>query len=301
MRVLTKWILAALIAAPLAGAQFRLAAAEGPEAYAPQVAIQSGDYRAARAAFRTQLLRTGPSPQANKMPAAPAGVTEIEYTSAGLKLKAWVGMPEQRSARMPVVIFLHGGFAFGPTDYDMAEPYRRAGFVIVTPMLRAENGQPGAFTMFYDEVDDVLAVAEFVRAQSYADPARIFLAGHSVGATTTLLASMASPVFKRVAAFSASPDQVDFAKSWRVLMPFDLANPREFEMRSPIAYATSLKSPTRLYVGSREGSYRFSNPWLAKLAKEAKLDVEYKEIEGDHFGMVPAAIQESIAFFNAAK
>ena len=69
--------------------------------------------------------------------------------------------------------------------------------------------------------------------------------------------------------------------------------------RSP--YATSLKSPTRLYVGSQEASYRVTTPKLAALAKAAKLDVESTEMKGDHFSYVPAAIEDSIAFFKLAK
>jgi dienelactone hydrolase len=265
------------------------------------VAIQKTDYGADRATFKTKLSKQQPAPQPWEAYQVPAGVSEITFPSGDLQLKAWVGMPDTRLAKMPVVIFLHGGFAFGPSDYEMAEPYRKAGFVIVTPMLRGENGQAGHFSMFYDEVDDVLAVAAYVRAQPYADPSRIFLAGHSVGGTHSLLAGMASPGFKGIAAMSGSPDQVLFTRSWGALAPFDLKDAREIEMRSPLAYATSLKAPTRMYLGTRERSYRETSRRLAKLAQDAKLDVTFMEIEGDHFSAVPAAIEDSIAFFKNIK
>ena len=41
----------------------------------------------------------------------------------------------------------------------MAQPYRDAGYIVMIPILRGENGQPGFYTMFYDEVDDVLGAA----------------------------------------------------------------------------------------------------------------------------------------------
>jgi acetyl esterase/lipase len=44
--------------------------------------------------------------------------------------------------------------------------------------------------MFYDEVDDVLAAARFLANQLGVDPTQLFLAGHSVGGTTALLAAM---------------------------------------------------------------------------------------------------------------
>ena len=45
--------------------------------------------------------------------------------------------------------------------------------------LRGENGQPGAFSMFYDEVEDVLAAAEYLAKLPDVDPARVFVSGHS--------------------------------------------------------------------------------------------------------------------------
>ena len=69
----------------------------------------------------------------------PAGVTEITYSSGNLGLKAWVNQPEADNARRPAVLFLHGGFAFDLEDWEMAQPFRDAGFVVMTPMLRGEN------------------------------------------------------------------------------------------------------------------------------------------------------------------
>ncbi len=300
MRLVAKFVCVGILAAAFT---VSTEAARADRALLSGVAVQSGDYRSDRAAFRTKLVVEGPSPQGFKKQTLPPGVEEISFSSGSLTLKAWLGMPDQRTDRMPVVIFLHGGFAFGAGDFEMGEPYRKAGFVLVTPMLRGENGQAGHFSMFYDEVDDVLALAEHMRKQPYVDPSRIFLAGHSAGGTVTLLSAMASPVFARVASFSASPDQALFTSGppWNEIAPFDTSNARELEMRSPLAYATSLKSPTRLYVGSQEASYRVTTPKLAALAKAAKLDVESTEMKGDHFSYVPAAIEDSIAFFKLAK
>ncbi len=37
------------------------------------------------------------------------------------------------------------------------------------PIFRGENGQSGAFSCFYDEVDDVPAAAEYLIKQPYVD------------------------------------------------------------------------------------------------------------------------------------
>jgi hypothetical protein len=52
-----------------------------------------------------------------------------------------------------------------PVSWEDAKPYRDAGFVVMTPMLRGENGQAGAWSYFYDEVG-VTLVMELKRTLS---------------------------------------------------------------------------------------------------------------------------------------
>src|SRR5262249_29615237 len=153
--------------------------------------------------------------------------------------------------KRPAVLFLHGGFAFGGDDWDMPQPYRDAGYIVMIPILRGENGQPGSYSMFYDEVDDVLAAASALAALPYVDSDRIFLSGHSAGGTLVTLAAMTSDQFRAAASFSGSPDQKANALSQPILVSFDQSDSREFQLRSPVAYATSFKSPVRMYFGSQ--------------------------------------------------
>lgn len=277
------------------------AAGQAPEIVGQGLRLKTSDYATDRAAFRTKLLVKGPSPQRDIMPKPPVDVQAIDYASGSLTLKAWVGRPAATATKLPVVTFLHGGFGFGEEDFDMARPFLDAGYAIVTPILRGENGQAGNFSMFYDEVDDVLAVADHVRTLSWADPDHIYLAGHSVGGTHTMLACQASPRFRAVAAFSGSPDQIAFTrgKPWSQIVPFDTADKAEFELRSPLAYARSFKSPARLFYGSEEAFFATSIPATAALARQAGLDVEAVVVPGDHFGAVPKEIELAIAFFRA--
>lgn len=267
----------------------------------PVVSVRREDYAVARAAFRTRLIREGGSPQGIPMPDTPEGVEQIAFPSGTLRLRAWIGMPARTSGPPPVVIFLHGGFAFGEEDFDMAAPYRAAGFAVVAPMLRGENGQPGTFSLFYDEVDDVLALARYLRRRPDVDGRRIYLAGHSTGGTIALLAAMTDRRFRAVASFSASPDQVLFVRHGIRPgdIPFDVGDGRELEMRSPLAFAASLKAPARLFYGSEEGFFRLGTERLAAIAAAAGLDVRARQIEGTHMSAVAAEIAESIAFFQS--
>jgi dienelactone hydrolase len=265
----------------------------------PLVAVQDGDYATARRQFHTRLRVRGPSPQHDAMPTAPAGVQVIDYASGDLHLKAWIALPSLQSGRMPVVIFLHGGFSFGEEDWQMAAPYRDAGFIVVAPILRGENGQSGIYSLFYGEVDDVIAVGVQMARRSDVDPRRIFLAGHSSGATTALLAAMASPRFRAVASFSGSPDQAIFTKYGMKpeQIPFDATDQREIEMRSPLAFAASLKLPARLYFGNKEPHFRLSTQRLADIARAHGGDVQAIEVEGSHFSAFAAERAQSIVFF----
>ena len=271
------------------------------ETYDPLVKIQTEDYAKARSQFKTKLLRQGSAPQPWKPVKPPAGVSEVEYTSSELKLKAWVSHPADEKRKSPAVLFLHGGFAFDyPDDWNVSQPYRDVGFVVFTPMLRGENGQAGYFSFLYNEVDDVLAAAEYLSKLRYVDAKRLYLAGPSAGGTLALLTAMTSSRFRAVASFSASPDQVLLcarAKNAARDVPVDINDLRELEMRSPLAYAASLKCPARIYVGTQEPQFQMTNQLTAKLAKEHGVDAEAILVEGDHESSVPPGIKQSIAFF----
>jgi dienelactone hydrolase len=271
----------------------------GPS-FAPEVEIQKDDYAKARETFRTKLLREASAPQKDPMPEIPEGVTTTEYLSGKLRLKAWINPPSNAEKnKYPAVLFLHGGFAFAKDDWDMAQPYRDAGFIVLTPMLRGENGQVGSFTLFYDEVEDVIAAADYLSKQPYVDAKEIYVAGHSVGGTLALLAAQASKRFRAAASFSGSPDQILYVKHGirKEDVPFSLTDPRELQLRSPLAYATSFKCPVRIYYGTEEGFFHLTSQRTAELAKKRNLDVEAIRVEGSHFSELPSAMKQSIAFF----
>jgi dipeptidyl aminopeptidase/acylaminoacyl peptidase len=287
------------LGATVAGLQTSGKGKEDP--FAPMVKIQDDDYAAVRRQFRTKLTRKGPSPQRWSAARPPMGVTEVTYVSGELRLKAWVNRPPADSPKRPAVLFLHGGFAFdAPDDWDVSQAYRDAGYIVLTPMLRGENGQEGFFSFYYEEVDDVIAATEYLRTQPYVDADRLYLAGPSAGGTLALLAAMTSKHFRAAASFSAMPDQVLFCKHAKGAhrdVPTDITDAKELQVRSPLAYAGSLKCPTRIFYGSKEPYLVATSEMTAKVAKAKGLDVEAVQVEGDHGTSVPPAIKQSIAFF----
>jgi dienelactone hydrolase len=259
---------------------------------------QTQDYADARKTFKTNLTSKGGAPQNWDEEHPPPGVREVIYASGGLQLKAWVN---SGGAPRPAVLFLHGGFSFSYEDWNQCQPFRDAGFVTMTPWLRGENGQAGSYTMFYDEVDDVVAAAEVLARTPGVDPNRIFVAGHSVGGTLAMLGAMTSKRFKGCASFSGSPDQFVWIKEQEYMAPFDVNDMNEMAMRSPLAYPKSFKCPARLYWGDEELVFKFSTNRLAKKARAAGLDVQSIEIAGDHMTAVEPAMRQAATFFQQQK
>jgi dipeptidyl aminopeptidase/acylaminoacyl peptidase len=260
------------------------------------------DYSSARQRFQTHLVQHIPAPQPGETLHPPAGAQQVEY-SPELHLQAWITpLPADGGnggAKRPAVMFLHGGFAIGDDDWEMAKPYREAGYIVMMPVLRGENGQNGEYSMFYNEVDDVLAAADYLAKLPAVDAGHLYVAGHSVGGTLTLLAAMLSSRFHAATSFSGAPDATAWSKDQPQLIVFDQSNPREFQMRSPIAFATSFKCPVRIYCGNAESLFVDSSRQTAELAKQKGLDVEAVSVPGDHFSAVPEEIRQSIEFFRS--
>jgi dienelactone hydrolase len=207
---------------------------------------ETESYSQARKSFQTKLVRKGAAPQAAPRAVPPANVKEIEYVSGSLRLKAWVNRFPAKGAPRPAVLFLHGGFAFDQGDWQQSQQFRDDGFVVMTPILRGENGQPGNYSMFYDEVEDVCAAAEVLAQMPGVDSKRIFVAGHSAGGTLALLGAMTSDRFRAAASFSGSPDQVAWSRGQSKFVPFDPSDNREYQLRSPLAFPKSFKCPVRI-------------------------------------------------------
>jgi dipeptidyl aminopeptidase/acylaminoacyl peptidase len=262
----------------------------------PGLELQPEDFRDARKTFQTTLVHKGPAPQGWVALEVPQDARIVEFPSGGFRLRAWLSDPPGKKGQ-PAVLFLHGGYAYDEEDWDMAKPFRDAGFVVMAPILRGENGLAGNFTLFYDEVDDVLAAAERLAGLPQVDPKRIYVAGHSAGGTLTLLAALASDRFRAAASFGASPDQIQFCRFNPNLIVFDRRNNREFQMRSPVAYAGSFKCPVRIYAGDEDPLLHVPSQRTAMLARQNGLDVETLIVPGDHMTSVPDSIDRAIGFF----
>jgi dipeptidyl aminopeptidase/acylaminoacyl peptidase len=286
----------------LAGAAAALLPTPGRASEKPEPPPIGEDYALARARFRTRLVKRGPAPDRGDPLSPPPGARRMSYRSGDLELAAWLSEDAGAAAakRRPAVLFLHGGNALWHGHWDLTAPYREAGYVAMMPSFRAENGQAGFFSGFYDEAGDALAAAAMLRALPAVDPDRVFVAGHSVGGTLTLLAALAAPVFRAAAAFSPNPDARAFFRRFPEDVRFDAADPREFEMRSAAAYATSFKCSVLMLHGAEETRTERVIRLTAARAAAKGLAVGHGTVPGDHASALPAEIAESLRFFARA-
>jgi dipeptidyl aminopeptidase/acylaminoacyl peptidase len=258
-------------------------------------AASGEDLAAARSGFVSKLRVRGPAPQRYQKDRPPAGVKQVEFTSGDLKLKAWVSADAGDGKKKAAVVFLHGGWAFGAGDWEDAEPFARAGFVLFMPMLRGENGNPGSYESFLGEVDDAIAAGRYVSALPNVDGGSVFVAGHSVGGVLTCLVAMLPSPYKGAAALDGYVDMESWAAgSPDAQVPYDRNMPAEVRVRNPMAFAASIQCPLRLYAG--DNGQKVNAPLAAK-AKQAGKDCELVIVPGNHQAMVAPAVQQAIAWF----
>jgi hypothetical protein len=103
--------------------------------------------------------------------------------------------------------------------------------------------------------------------------------------------------FRAAASLSGAPDQIQFARGREQIIPFDRNDPREFQMRSSLAFPRSFKCPVRLYFGSEEPFFLMSSQATAQQARSAGLNVEAVSVAGDHFTAVAEELRQCIVFF----
>lgn len=211
----------------------------------------------ARKAFQTQMDLPRSGTPLEKPPAKIFKV--VSYPAENGNLQAYLTPEPRDKDKHPAIIWITGGDAntigdvWSPDERDNAQSasaFRKAGIVMMFPSLRGGNTNPGKREGFYGEVNDILAAADFLAAQPYVDPDRIYLGGHSTGGTLVLLTSMVSGRFRAV--FSYGP--VDYAvrhASFFAKVDLDKYDEREINLRAPIAWLADIQSPTFIIEGSK--------------------------------------------------
>lgn len=269
-----------------------------------QPGAQARDLLAYRKQFPSHLTAHGPAPAswANDEPLhVPAGVSEVTYTSGDLRLKAWVNKPTDLKKPHPAIVFCHGGFSFGDDDWAACKPLVDAGFVVMMPRVRGENGNPGEFEFYGHEVDDVNAAGRFIAALPGVDAKRLFVAGHSAGGSLAALAVMTEGTpFVASAPIGAMLD-IRNAALWpdqrhKDLLAFDIADKHELEQRSALLFTAGLRAPIHLFLGDADGLPKVDQNFVL-LAHHFSRRAGLTIVPGDHGESLASAMPKIVEWF----
>ncbi len=260
--------------------------------------IFSGSYEKDIQTFKSSFVKKAPSIDEYENSTPPPYASEIEYESDGLKLKAWVLNDPNDGYKYPAVVLMHGGFSFDEGDWYVAEDYIDRGYVVMTPMVRGENGNPGNFEYFYGEVKDCIAAGKYLASLPYVDENNVFLMGHSAGGSLGVLASLTDSPYKAIATNGASYGTEIYFEQRKERIPFKY-NKDEIHIRSSYEYANSIKAPVYSFVGKDDIGVMYLSEEFEKQAKKFNAPYKLIPIDGDHNESLDEAIQLSADIFDS--
>jgi dipeptidyl aminopeptidase/acylaminoacyl peptidase len=247
----------------------------------------------------THLERKVPAPAPQSIGPinrAPIGASYAQYTSDAGNLGAWIAGPKTKG-KHPAILWAHGGYSVGPTDFEIVRPFIDAGFVVMIPAWRGENRNPGHFEMCYGEVDDAKAALNYLRALPHVDRSSVYAAGHSVGATLILLLAEVSSDLKKVAVCGAYPNMCEGGPYDGA--PFSRTDTTELASRSPGEHVPDLSCPALLIYSSDEKQFIAQAQKMKDAAEKAGKTITIKTIPcTDHYQAVVPAVRMMIDYFS---
>ena len=197
----------------------------------------------------------------------------IHWQSGDFRVQGWLLYPQQfdPQRRYPMVVEVHGGpaseraAAWPSSAYDMSV-LAGMGYFVFFPNPRGSYGQGEAFTRAnvkdfgYGDLHDIEAGVDAVLAQSRIDPDRVGITGWSYGGYMTMWTVTQTHRFRAAVAGAGIADWQSYygensIDEW--MIPYFGASvykdPSVYAKSSPIDYINSVKTPTLVLVGERDG------------------------------------------------
>lgn len=235
------------------------------------------------------------------------GKTEnVEWTNEGFKVQGWLLYPTDYdpSKRYPLIVEVHGGPSSAvvprwPGVGYGGVPFSALGYFVFMPNPRGSFGQGEKFTQAnvrdfgYGDLRDILAGMDALEKRLPIDKTREGLTGWSYGGFMTMFGVTQTTRFKAAVAGAGISDWKSYygensIDQW--MIPFFGASvyddPAAYAKSSAINYIKSVKTPTLVVVGDRDGecpapqSFEF---WHALKAKDVKTELVVYPDEGHRF------------------
>ena len=223
----------------------------------------------------------------------------VHVPSGGLTMTAWVSdQAFVEDAKAPTLVYLHGGFALDLSDYEVTEPFRTAGFVIMLPSVRGEMGNPGSFELLWGELDDIAAQVRWLSKQPGVDARNIFVLGHSAGGGLAALVSLVDDVPVRLTASIGGLYPETVFLDW-TFAPFDVLDRDARRLRVLHPHVKSMRRPHIAFVGAADVHLlEFAVAMQDVVADHDLLSI--RVVSGDHQGSLVEGVQRFLAIAQTA-
>lgn len=236
-----------------------------------------------RAALRSESRQQRPASGPEAIDVDP--FEAVLYPSEGRQLLAHLAVSPQPMA--PALLYLHGGTSLGNGDLHDVMPFVDAGWTVLAPTYRGENGNPGAIELWLGEVQDAANAARWLAAQPGVDPTRIYVIGHSMGGGVAAMLSLEPEVPIALTASSGGlyPEQVSIGWGFT---PFNVFSRESRRLRVLHPHIMEMQREHIAYVGT--DLVDFGREVAAAIAgRSTRLQI--MEMQGDHFSSLPPALQ----------
>jgi dipeptidyl aminopeptidase/acylaminoacyl peptidase len=230
----------------------------------------------------------------------------IEWTNDGFKVQGWLLYPANYdpAKKYPLLVYVHGGPSAAvtprwPSAGYGGVPFSALGYFVFLPNPRGSFGQGEKFAQAnikdfgYGDLRDTLAGIDLLEKRLPVDKSREGITGWSYGGFMTMFAVTQTTRFKAAVAGAGISDWKSYygensIDQW--MIPFFgksvYDDPAVYAKSSAINYIKSVKTPTLLVVGDRDGecpapqSFEF---WHALRAEGIKTQLVVYPDEGHHF------------------
>jgi dienelactone hydrolase len=261
----------------------------------------------------THLLRHGPAPDSAPPVALPdvlpvdarweiASVPAGDHTVQAVIARPLAAPrgPDDEVDKLPAVVIFHGGFHLAADQLAWAAPFIDAGFVVLFPTLRGENGNGGDYELLYGELDDGKAAARFLAQEPDVDVDHLYAVGHSVGGgLCALLAVDGESPFRILGSIGGAYAAGSFSAWPATLVPFDVHDVTERQLRALTPFVEQLRTPLVLYTGQADAPPRAVLKVVAPRAQKAGVALTVVDVPGDHLGSVQPALAHFAALISA--
>ncbi|MCB9751520.1 MAG: prolyl oligopeptidase family serine peptidase [Myxococcales bacterium] len=186
---------------------------------------------------------------------------------------------------------------FRPAAFAATRPFRDAGFAVMTPTLRGENGNPGRFELLRGELDDARAAARWLAARPEVDGARVYAFGHSIGGGVAAMLSLFDDVtLARTGSCGGLYVPETFARwaesrSNRRLIRFDPQDRREREMRVLGPHVADMVHEHVAYIGDEDPWFIENAAAIQARAQAVGAPLTIERVPGDHMSSLAPALE----------